>query len=239
MTEREFIEDEGGTARNVLEAIQAWGAKVALDDFGTGFSNIATLRRFRLDHLKIDRSFVEGIGTGSVAETVIDAIVDLGQKLEMTIIAEGVERPEQVDYLVARGVHLIQGFHFSLPLTLKGLVRFVEARAAQAAESEAAEVARIDGRSGLTEARALLLPDDPDRRGRREVLGRLEKREELGRDGERLHRTARVAVGRPARDRPLRPVVADVHLAPGARTCRPDGEEAPLGRRLVRTPRAG
>ena len=129
VTEREFIEDEGGIARNVLEAIQAWGAKVALDDFGTGFSNIATLRRFRLDHLKIDRSFVEGIGTGSVAETVIDAIVDLGQRLEMTIVAEGVERPEQVDYLVARGVHLFQGFHFSLPLTLKELVRFVEARA--------------------------------------------------------------------------------------------------------------
>ena len=129
VTEREFIEDEGGTARNVLEAIQAWGAKVALDDFGTGFSNIATLRRFRLDHLKIDKSFVEGIGTGSVAETVIDAIVDLGQRLDMTIVAEGVERQEQVDYLLARGVHLFQGFHFSLPLTLKGLVRFVESRA--------------------------------------------------------------------------------------------------------------
>jgi sensor c-di-GMP phosphodiesterase-like protein len=129
VTEREFIEDEGGAARNVLEAIQAWGAKVALDDFGTGFSNIATLRRFRLDHLKIDKSFVEGIGTGSVAETVIDAIVDLGQRLDMTIVAEGVERQEQVDYLLARGVHLFQGFHFSLPLTLKGLVRFVESRA--------------------------------------------------------------------------------------------------------------
>ena len=129
VTERELIEDEGGTARNVLEAIQAWGAKVALDDFGTGFSNIATLRRFRLDHLKIDRSFVEGIGTGSVAETVIDAIVDLGQKLDMTVIAEGVERPAQVAYLVARGVHLFQGFHFSPPLTLKELVRFVGARA--------------------------------------------------------------------------------------------------------------
>lgn len=139
VTEREFIEDEGGTARNVLEAIQAWGAKVALDDFGTGYSNISNLRRFRLDHLKIDRSFVEGIGTGSVAETVIDAIVDLGQKLEMTVIAEGVERPEQVEYLLARGVHLFQGFHFSLPLTLKGLVRFVEDRAAAAAGEEAVE----------------------------------------------------------------------------------------------------
>ena len=144
VTEREFIEDEGGTARNVLEAIQAWGAKVALDDFGTGFSNIATLSRFRLDHLKIDKSFVEGIGTGSVAETVTDAVVDLGQKLEMTIIAEGVERPEQVDYLVARRVHLIQGFHFSLPLTLKGLVRFVQERAAPEAEPGAAEGNRID-----------------------------------------------------------------------------------------------
>jgi sensor c-di-GMP phosphodiesterase-like protein len=129
VTEREFIEDEGGVARNVLEAIQAWGAKVALDDFGTGFSNIATLRRFRLDHLKIDKSFVEGIGTGSLAETVIDSIVDLGQKLDMTIVAEGVERPEQIAYLVARGVRLFQGFYFSPPLTLKELVRFVEARA--------------------------------------------------------------------------------------------------------------
>jgi sensor c-di-GMP phosphodiesterase-like protein len=144
VTEREFIEDERGTARNVLEAIQAWGAKVALDDFGTGFSNIATLRRFRLDHLKIDKSFVEGIGTGSVAETVIDAIVDLGQKLDMTIVAEGVERPEQVGYLLARGVHLFQGFHFSLPLTLKGLVRFVEDRAATAAEEEAARQVRAE-----------------------------------------------------------------------------------------------
>jgi len=137
VTEREFIEDEQGTARHVLEALQAWGAKVALDDFGTGYSNIATLRRFRLDHLKIDKSFVEGIGTGSVAETVIDAIVDLGQRLEMTVVAEGVESPEQVDYLLARGVHLFQGFHFSLPLTLRELVRFVEGRAAASGPGDA------------------------------------------------------------------------------------------------------
>jgi EAL domain-containing protein (putative c-di-GMP-specific phosphodiesterase class I) len=138
VTEREFIEDEGGTARNVLEALQGWGAKIALDDFGTGFSNIASLRRFRLDHLKIDKSFVEGIGSGSVAETVIDAVVDLGQRLDLTLVAEGVERQEQVDYLLARGVHLFQGFHFSLPLALPGLVRFVEDRAAAAEEERAA-----------------------------------------------------------------------------------------------------
>lgn len=132
VTEREFIEDADGVARNVLEALQAWGAKIALDDFGTGFSNIATLRRFRLDHLKIDKSFVEGIGTGSVAETVIDTVVSLGQGLDMTIVAEGVERQEQVDSLVARGVHLFQGFLFSPPLALRELVRFVEAREAAA-----------------------------------------------------------------------------------------------------------
>ena len=56
----------------------------------------------------------------------------------MTIVAEGVERPEQVDYLVSRGVTLFQGFHFSLPLTRKGLVRFVEDRAASAEEEERA-----------------------------------------------------------------------------------------------------
>jgi sensor c-di-GMP phosphodiesterase-like protein len=152
VTEREFIEDEGGIARNVLEAIQAWGAKVALDDFGTGFSNIATLRRFRLDHLKIDKSFVEGIGTGSVAETVIDAIVDLGQKLEMTIVAEGLERPEQLDYLVARGVHLFQGFHFSPPLTLRDLVAFVKDRAAGAGADETGGVGAAGGAGEGAEA---------------------------------------------------------------------------------------
>ena len=130
VTERELIDDANGTARNVLEALQGWGATIALDDFGTGYSNIATLRRFRLDHLKIDKSFVEGIGTGSVAETVVDTLVELGRKLEMTVVAEGVEREEQVEYLVERGVRHFQGYLFAMPLPLKELVAFVEARAA-------------------------------------------------------------------------------------------------------------
>ncbi|HRY42412.1 MAG TPA: EAL domain-containing protein [Thermoanaerobaculia bacterium] len=128
VTERELIDDANGTARNVLEALQGWGATIALDDFGTGYSNIATLRRFRLDHLKIDKSFVEGIGTGSVAETVVDTLVELGRKLEMTVVAEGVEREEQVDYLVERGVRHFQGFLYAKPLPLKELVAFVEGR---------------------------------------------------------------------------------------------------------------
>ena len=130
VTERELIDDADGTARNVLEALQGWGATIALDDFGTGYSNIATLRRFRLDHLKIDKSFVEGIGTGSVAETVVDTLVELGRKLEMTVVAEGVEREEQVDYLVERGVRHFQGFLYSKPLPLRELVAFVNERAA-------------------------------------------------------------------------------------------------------------
>ena len=128
VTERELIDDANGTARNVLEALQGWGATIALDDFGTGYSNIATLRRFRLDHLKIDKSFVEGIGTGSVAETVVDTLVELGRKLDMTVVAEGVERQEQVEYLVERGVRHFQGYLFSRPLPLKELVAFVEGR---------------------------------------------------------------------------------------------------------------
>jgi sensor c-di-GMP phosphodiesterase-like protein len=128
VTERELIDDANGTARNVLEALQGWGATIALDDFGTGYSNIATLRRFRLDHLKIDKSFVEGIGTGSVAETVVDTLVELGRKLEMTVVAEGVEREEQVEYLVERGVRHFQGYLYAKPLPLKELVAFVEGR---------------------------------------------------------------------------------------------------------------
>ncbi len=145
VTEREFLEDEGGVTRAVLEGLQAWGAKLALDDFGTGYANIDALRRFRLDYLKIDKSFVEGIGTGSVAATVVDAIVDLGLRLDLTLVAEGIERPEQLSYLLARGVTLFQGFLFSEPLDAAGLAEFVRSRSAVRERPGTGEAAANEG----------------------------------------------------------------------------------------------
>lgn len=132
VTERELLHAGSGVAEKVIEGLEEWGATLALDDFGTGFSNLATLQRFRLQYLKLDRSLIEGVGRGGLADTVLDAIVDLASRLEMALVAEGVETPEQLEALLSRGVHLCQGYYFSRPLRREELVAFVRKSAEEA-----------------------------------------------------------------------------------------------------------
>ena len=94
----------------------ALGAKLALDDFGTGYSSLSYLRSFTLDYLKIDKSFIDAIGKGAATSGLVDVIVDMGRKLELKIVAEGVETTEQVEYLRACGCGYGQGWHFAKPL---------------------------------------------------------------------------------------------------------------------------
>jgi len=114
VTERGMIED--GPAADTIAALRAAGAGVAIDDFGTGYCSLAYLQRFAVDTLKIDRSFVEAIGTGSVGEGVLDSIIALGHRLGLGIVAEGVETAEQASALAGRGVAEGQGWYFSKPL---------------------------------------------------------------------------------------------------------------------------
>ena len=126
-TERQLIDEREGTARRVMEAIRALGCTLALDDFGTGQSALAYLQRFPVDYLKIDKAFVDTIGTDSLSRSVLDAIIDLGHRLQMRLIAEGVEHAHQAQYLRERGVQLAQGFYFSPPLPVADLAAFVAA----------------------------------------------------------------------------------------------------------------
>ena len=113
-TERGFI--DVAAARQALERARAMGFSVAIDDFGTGYSSLAYLQNLPVDALKIDKSFIDTIGGETVTSSVTSHIIAMAQTLQLEIIAEGVETPQQADYLRARGVDYGQGWLFSRAL---------------------------------------------------------------------------------------------------------------------------
>jgi predicted signal transduction protein with EAL and GGDEF domain len=98
-----------------LAQLKELGLELAVDDFGTGYSSLSYLKRFPIDTLKIDQSFVADLYRPDGA-AIVDAIVALSKTLNLRVIAEGIEDKEQLEYLVARGCDLLQGFYFSHPL---------------------------------------------------------------------------------------------------------------------------
>jgi len=102
-------------AEAAMRRLKSLGVRLALDDFGTGYSSLLYLRRFPFDKLKIDRSFVRSIETGSDAAAIVHAIVSLGRGLGMKVTAEGVETADQHLFLRAAGVHSMQGYRFGRP----------------------------------------------------------------------------------------------------------------------------
>ena len=98
-----------------LAALKARGVRFALDDFGTGFSSLAYLEQFPVDVVKIGPTFVAGLGKSTQDATLVTAIVNLGHTLHLTVVAEGVESPDQLAALQDMGCDLVQGFHFAVP----------------------------------------------------------------------------------------------------------------------------
>jgi diguanylate cyclase (GGDEF)-like protein len=100
----------------ILTALKALGIRIAIDDFGTGYSSLTTLQRFPLDTVKIDRSFIRGLGVDVEDTDLADAVIAMGKSLSLTVVAQGVETGEQADLLRAHACDEIQGFYFSRPL---------------------------------------------------------------------------------------------------------------------------
>ena len=99
-----------------LEYLKSTGITLAIDDFGTGYSSLSYLRRFPIDALKIDRSFVMDLEASNDGATICAAIIAMARQLGLTVIAEGVETPEQVEFLSSHDCDEIQGFLFSKPI---------------------------------------------------------------------------------------------------------------------------
>jgi len=114
LTESTLMKDTT-TARIVLQALRDIGVEIALDDFGTGYSSLSYLRQFPIGYLKIDKSFVDGVGTDAVDTSVVSSIVSLAGALRITVVAEGVETPLQAQVLDQLGCSLAQGYLFGRP----------------------------------------------------------------------------------------------------------------------------
>jgi EAL domain-containing protein (putative c-di-GMP-specific phosphodiesterase class I) len=99
-----------------LEEIRELGVEVGLDDFGTGYASLTHLRRLPLSFVKIDQTFVQGLGTDRGDERIVAAVVDLAANLGMRSIAEGVETQDQLDHLRDLGCDQAQGYFFARPL---------------------------------------------------------------------------------------------------------------------------
>ena len=115
LTESSIMRSEQ-TAEKVLTAIKRLGVSIALDDFGTGYSSLGYLRRFPIDTLKIDRSFVKDIVTDNDGAEILSAIIAMAQTLNLSVTAEGVEDIQQFEFLRSKGCDTIQGYLFSRPV---------------------------------------------------------------------------------------------------------------------------
>jgi predicted signal transduction protein with EAL and GGDEF domain len=114
ITEGALIADVDA-AWSMLRQAKGLGVYLALDDFGTGFSSLSFLRQFRLDIVKIDKSFVDGLGQSREDTTIVEHVVGMARGLGMVTVAEGVETAAQVRHLRSLGCHMAQGYHYSRP----------------------------------------------------------------------------------------------------------------------------
>jgi len=110
-----------------LEALKALGVRLVLDDFGTGYSSLSYLTRLPLDALKVDRSFVDGLGSEPRDTAVTEAIVAMSRALSLKVVGEGTETELQVTELARLGCDLAQGFHFSRPVPAQEITRMLQA----------------------------------------------------------------------------------------------------------------
>jgi len=122
LTESVTMRDEERTTR-ILAELRALGVRLCIDDFGTGYSSLSYLRRFALDILKIDRSFISGMLNNNESQEIVKTILSLGGNLGMQVVAEGVETSEQVSLLKSFGCEYAQGYFFSKPIDAVGVER--------------------------------------------------------------------------------------------------------------------
>lgn len=125
LTESMLMRNASATI-NALHSLSGRGVRFAIDDFGTGYSSLTYLRRFPIDTIKIDRSFIHDVTDNPDDAAIASAIIVMAQSLSLNVIAEGVENQKQLDFLTSRNCHYLQGNFFSRPLPAEDLSQFLE-----------------------------------------------------------------------------------------------------------------
>jgi len=126
ITEGILLDDES-TAADTIRSFRRAGIRIALDDFGTGYSSLSYLKRYPVDRIKIDRSFIAQLSTANASDAIVQAMVTLAHALDIEVTAEGVETEEQFRALIGMGCNTFQGYLFSQPLTVAGIdARFAD-----------------------------------------------------------------------------------------------------------------
>lgn len=120
----------GDAAAREINALASLGVRIAIDDFGAGYSSLASLRTLRVERIKIDRSFVMEMGAREGDRILVQAILGIGRALGLEVVAEGVERAEDVVLLARYGCHVGQGYHFARPMARPALDAWIAARSA-------------------------------------------------------------------------------------------------------------
>lgn len=128
ITESAAMEQPTETVR-ILDLLHDMGVSIAIDDFGTGYSSLSYLHMFPIDHLKLDRSFVEEIGQDTDGAVICDATIGLAHSLGQKVVAEGIETGEQLEYLKRIGCDMGQGYLFSRPIPAEQVIDFVRRQA--------------------------------------------------------------------------------------------------------------
>jgi sensor c-di-GMP phosphodiesterase-like protein len=126
ITENKLIEEQVQVVQDAIARLKQLGSRFAIDDFGTGYSNIAYLQKLDLDQLKLDQLFIKGIEHGSTVIQIVDSLIDFGNRLGLTLIAEGIETEAQYQYLKDRGVRYGQGWLFSRPMPLGDFEQYLQ-----------------------------------------------------------------------------------------------------------------
>jgi len=118
LTESAMMRDPAASLE-IMKTFRAMDIHLVVDDFGTGYSSLSYLKRFPVDTLKVDKSFVDGLGKDPESTAIVTAILSLARSLGMKVIAEGIETQEQMTYLQGLNCDQGQGYHFSRPLSVE------------------------------------------------------------------------------------------------------------------------
>lgn len=138
-TERRVIDAK--SSRDIVQKLRADGVQIAIDDFGTGYSSLSYLRDLDFDCVKIDKSFVDTLGTGGATSQVVAHIIEMAKSLNLLTVAEGVETQEQADLLSRLGVRYAQGWFFAAPMSFSGMAAQLRLRGVQRSDAVAAALA--------------------------------------------------------------------------------------------------